>query len=346
MRRNREAARGRVDVRWHDSEVLEGNALGDPHRREVAVYLPPGYDDAAASGQRYPVLFQLAAFTSSGLAQVGWKGFQENLPERLDRLRAEQKIGDMIVVCPDAFTSLGGNQYLNSSAVGNYADYIMDELIPFVDENYRTEPGHRHRGVFGKSSGGYAALMLAMMYPEQWGAVACHSGDLYFEFGLRRDLPVLLDVLARYDRSVPRFLEAFHARVKPRGEEIHALMLLAMAAFYDPDPAAPLGYHLPVDLHTGELDEKRWQRWLRYDPIEFVQEHADPLRALRLLYVECGTRDQYFLHYGARILNKRLTALGVQHEYVEFDDNHSGLDYRYDESLPRLWAAVAPDGRE
>ncbi|MEM7166323.1 MAG: alpha/beta hydrolase-fold protein [Planctomycetota bacterium] len=341
VRKNLDAPRGRVDVRWHDSTVLRGNALGDPHRREVAVYLPPTYDDEPQ--RRFPVLFDLAAFTSSGLAHIGWKNFQENLPERLDRLRAEGVIGDMIVVFPDAFTSLGGNQYVNSSAVGNYADYLVAELVPTIDDTYRTLPGARHRGVFGKSSGGYAALMHGMQYPDTWGAVACHSGDLYFEFGLRRDLPILLDVLARYDRSVPQFLQAFRSSVKPRGEEIHALMLIAMAASYDPDPTAELGFHLPLDLYTGELDEERWQRWLRFDPIECVADHVAALEQLRLLYVECGSRDQYYLHYGARILHKRLEALGVRHQYVEFDDNHSGIDYRLDESLPLLYRAVAPE---
>ena len=48
----------------------------------------------------------------------------DNVPERAARLIREQKMGPAIIVFPDCFTALGGNQYVNSSATGNYADYL------------------------------------------------------------------------------------------------------------------------------------------------------------------------------------------------------------------------------
>lgn len=372
----RAARAGRVVVLEHVSRVLDGNPLGDPHLRPLTVWLPPGYDEGAgtARGRHYPVLWDLVGFTGSGPAHVAWKAFGENLPERLDRLLAEQRMGPCIVVLPDCFTALGGNQYVNSSAIGDYADYLTRELIPFVDREFRTLASREHRGCFGKSSGGYGAMIHGMRYTKYWGAIADHSGDAYFDFVYRHDWPNTLTELAKYrrpalkpgaarfdwlvaskppkgrragpaaegldDGRVARFLAAFADKDKPASAEVHAIMNLCMAATYDPDPAAPNGFRLPFDLDTGELLPGRWRRWQANDPINLVARHAGKLRSLRGIWIDCGWRDQYHIHYGCRILSKRLAQHGVAHRYEEFDDTHSGVDYRMDSSLPFLWRAL------
>jgi len=171
---------GRLVVLPHTSEILKGNGLGDPHARNVAVWLPPQYD--TEEKRRFPVLYDLVGFTGSGLSHVNWKPFGENVPERAARLIHERKMGPVIIVFPDCFTALGGNQYVNSSAIGNYADYLTREIIPFVDRQFRTLARREHRGCFGKSSGGYGAIIHGMKYARYWGAVADHSGDAYFDF--------------------------------------------------------------------------------------------------------------------------------------------------------------------
>jgi hypothetical protein len=98
--------------------------------------------------------------------------------------------------------------------------------------------------------------------------------------------------------------------------------------------------HLPFDPETGELDEAVWARWLQWDPVFMAERYAESLKSLRLLYVECGSRDQYNLHHGARILRNRLTRLGIRHEYQEFDDDHTAVNYRYVESFHRLCTAL------
>ncbi len=326
---------GEVVSRRVESKVLEGNPLGDPSTRELLTYLPPGYE----TGGDYPVLFALAGFTSSGRAFANWRNFGESLPERLDRLIHSGTMGPTIVVFPDAFTRLGGNQYLNSTAIGRYADYLVEELVPFVEKEFAVRPGRDHRGLFGKSSGGYGALVHAMLYPDTWGAVACHSGDLYFEYGYLPDFPVAIEALREHG-SFESFLEAFEKRQKPLGREIHALMLFAMAATYDPDPAVPCGFRIPFDPETGEMIEARWRAWKRWDPIEMLEDSVAALDRLELLFFDCGRRDQYRLQYGARIFERRLREHGIRFEYEEFDDDHSGLDYRFDVSLPKLYRAL------
>jgi enterochelin esterase-like enzyme len=340
MLKRRRELRGRVESFLLDSRVLRGNALGDPHRRRVTVYLPPDYDRRPA--QRYPVFVDLVGFMGTGRAHVEPRAFDESVPERLERLERAGEIGPVIAVFPDCWTRLGGNQYINSPAVGRYADYLLREILPAVDRRYRTFSDPRRRAVFGKSSGGYGAIIHGMRYARHWGAVACHSGDMYFDFCYRNDIPGVLNTLAQHGRSPDRFLRSFYARPKVSSRDGMTLMFLAMAAFYDPDPKAPLGFHLPMDLRTGEFDERRWARWKRHDPVHLVTRESArrQLRSLRGVFIDCGTRDQFHLLYGARILHDHLERARIPHHYAEFDDDHSGIDYRMDASLPWLYAKL------
>ena len=142
---------GRLVVLSHASKVLEGNPLGDPSTRPLHVWLPPQYDDPKQAGRRYPVLFDLVGFFGSGAAHTGWRGYTENVPERAARLIQQKKMAPAIFVFPDCFTALGGNQYINSSAIGNYADYLTEELVPLVDAEFRTLASREHRGCFGRA---------------------------------------------------------------------------------------------------------------------------------------------------------------------------------------------------
>jgi enterochelin esterase-like enzyme len=356
---------GELVIVEHSSRVLADNPLGDPHIRSFPVWLPDAYSRARGE-RRFPVLYDLVGYTGSGWSHTNWQNFTENLPERLDRLISERRMGPCIVVFPDCFTSLGGNQYINSSAIGRYADYLTRELVPFIDRQFRTLADRDHRGCFGKSSGGYGAIVHGMRYPGCWGAVADHSGDAYFDFVYRSDWPNTLNELAKYrqparregrfdvirataklkpghdDGRVRRFLEAFRNNRKPTGAEIMCLMNLCMAASYDPAPAAPNGFRLPFNLETGELIEARWRAWLKHDPIHMVADNRKALRSLKGIYIDCGWRDQYHIHYGCRLLSAALNKAGISHRYEEFDDDHSGVDYRMDRSLPFLYSALKP----
>lgn len=348
----------------YDSAILADNPLGDPAEREFHVWLPPGYDQRKGHdrGKRFPVLFDLVGFTGSGQAHTNWRGFDENVPERAARLIHQHKMTGCIIVFPDCFTALGGNQYVNSSAIGHYADYLTKELIPFIDSEFRTLPGREHRGCFGKSSGGYGAMVHGMRYTKYWGAIANHSGDAYFDFIYRSDWPNTLTQLARFrperqrdgkwdlpggDRSeglddgrIAAFLKHAWKRERLNHNEMHCLMNLAMAATYDPDPQAPNGFRVPFDLETGELLTKRWRNWLKHDPARMVKRYGSNLGKLRGVYMDCGWRDQYHIHYGCRLIAAELAAQGIDHRYEEFDGTHSGIDHRMDISLPFLVKAL------
>src|SRR5262249_12989860 len=130
------------------------------------------------------------------------------------------------------------------------------------------------------------------------------------------------------------------AAAKPADSDIKLLMILAMAASYDPDPAAYLGIRLPLDIETGERFDERWANWLAWDPVNLVDRFGENLRTLKALYIDCGTDDQFNLVFGARQLHRKLERRSIAHRYEEFPDNHSSVDYRMDESLPFLARAL------
>src|SRR5690349_6940611 len=174
-----------VEIPELPSRVLAGNPLGDPATRRLPIILPPDY---GAAGRRYPLIVGLTGFTGKGIMLLNEDAWQPNLPQRLDRLYAAG-MPHAIFVLPDCFTRYGGSQYLNSAATGRYEDYLIDEVIPFVDAQYRTIPQPEARGVFGKSSGGYGAMILGMRHPDVFRAVACHSGDMAFDLCYAPDFP-------------------------------------------------------------------------------------------------------------------------------------------------------------
>jgi enterochelin esterase-like enzyme len=334
VRRDYTHPQGTVHVLWLDSKLLQGNFLDDPARRRIDVYVPDGH-----SGDGLPLLVDVVGFLAGGPAHTNWKNFGENLPERLDRLIGSGQMPPCIVALPDCFTRLGGNQYINSVVMGPWADVIRHEIVPLVESRFGCG-GSGHRGIFGKSSGGYGAMVHALLYPDFWSAAACHSGDMGFELLFMGEFPKFLRTIERYDNDIAAWFRAFESRDKHKGSDFEALLMLAMCASYDPDPDAFMGLRLPIDLHTCELIPERWHNFMRWDPLNIAAEKGLGLKQLKALYIDCGRQDQYNLLYGARRMHRLLQARNIPHVYEEFPDNHSSIDYRMDRSLPLLAAAL------
>jgi enterochelin esterase family protein len=329
--------RGRVVLERFESRVLDGNAAGDPHVRTVPVYLPPSYD--ASPGRRYAVTFMLSGFLGRGRMMLNDDPWKPPLDERMDTLVAGG-MDEMILVMPDCFTRFGGSQYVNSSASGRYEDHVIEELVPWADRTFRTLGARGHRGVAGKSSGGYGALTLGMKHPDVFGAVACHSGDMLFDYCYRGDIPGFMTHVQRAG-GLEAWLHAFEAKSKRKHEDFMTLNVLGMAASYSPNPKTkPFGLDLPCDLETGAFREDVWARWRAFDPLVMLDEHEAALRSLKLLFIDCGTRDEFHLHHGARIFVRELARRGIAHVYEEFDDGHMDIAYRYRASLPRIARAL------
>ena len=181
------------------------------------------------------------------------------------------------------------------------------------------------------------------MPADYWGTIACHSGDMGFDRCYLPEMPGVLMKLSEHQNSVSGFMDKFKAGRKVN--DLHTMMMLAMAATYDPDPEAPWGIQLPVTIDTREVITERWDQWLKWDPVLMIEREdvQASLKSLKVVYIDCGLKDQYKLLFGARQLVKRLDELDIDHRYEEFSDSHSSVDYRLDISLPFLYEKLGRD---
>jgi S-formylglutathione hydrolase FrmB len=319
---------GRIDEHELESDALRGNPLGDPNVRPLWVYVPPGYDDDPERG--YPSIYVIQGLTG----QVDmWRNrlpFRRNFPELADELVASGAAPPAILVYVDCWTSLGGSQFLDSAATGRYHTFLCDEVVPWVDANYRTLAAAEHRGITGKSSGGYGAMVTPMLRPDLFGALATHAGDALFENCYLPEFREVARALRNdYGGSYERFWADFRSRPAFSKDSDHALLdAWCMAACYS---AAEDGtVQLAFDPSTGELVPEVWERWLEKDPVRMVPKHAEALRGLRAIYIDAGNKDEWYLDLGAEAFRRALAGIGVTDVFFEiFDATHMGIEYRY-----------------
>ncbi|WP_433607465.1 alpha/beta hydrolase [Dactylosporangium sp. CA-139114] len=334
---------GRFEELVLDSAVLRGNPLGDPHERPLLVYLPPGYDEDES--RRYPAVYVGQGYT--GHLGMWWNrpAFRQPYPELMDAMFARGEAPPAIVVFFDAWTALGGSQFLDSPATGRYHTYLCEEVVPFVDGRFRTLADRDHRGISGKSSGGYGAIVTAMLRPDLFGALATHAGDALFEVSNQLAFPRLARQLRdQYGGSYDTFLREFRERSIPRDGDIELLELYAYAAAYSADEDGTV--RMPFDAN-GALIAPVWQRWLDRDPVVMAAkpQYAEALRSMRGIWIDAGRRDEYFLDLGASAFLDRVLAAGVKQPQVYFelfDAGHGGIEYRYPLALAWLSERLAP----
>jgi hypothetical protein len=319
---------GRFKEHTVSSEALRGNPLGDPSDRPLWVYLPPGYDDDPNA--RFASVYVIQGLTGQLDMWRNRSPFRRNYPELADDLFARGEAPPVVVVWVDCWTSLGGSQFLDSPGTGNYLTFLCDEVVPFVDERYRTVADRSRRGIQGKSSGGYGAMVVPMLRPDLWGGLATHAGDALFEMcylpEFRDSVRTLRD---EYGGSFGNFWKDFRSRPAfAKESDGHLLNDWCMAACYSADPDGTV--RLPFDPATGALIPEIWERWLRMDPVRMVPEHADDLRSLRAIYIDAGKKDEYFLDLGADAFRGALEGIGVTDVSFElFDATHMAIEYRY-----------------
>jgi S-formylglutathione hydrolase FrmB len=324
-------------IQFQSTILRDSSRAGFSSARPHAIYIPAGTHDH----DNLPQVYMLAAWMGAGRSMFNWEPFREDLASRLDRLIKDKIIPPCIVVCPDLFIDFGGSQYINSTWIGNHGDHIVEELIPWVESHLPVARGTAHRCILGRSSGGFGALRFVMDYHNVFAAAACHAGDMGFEWVYRRSLIDICTALSK-QRDPAIWMQELTKQKKISGFDTHALMMFGMCAFYSPNPDSPLGFDIPVTIRNGEIIESTWQKWLGHDPLIRLDnsEVTDRLGHLKALYLDCGNKDQYFLQYGARQFSAKAAKLGINHTYGEFDDNHSGTAYRFDESLPKLLKAI------
>ena len=332
---------GTLDELVVESELLAGNPLGDPARRPLYVYRPPGVE--LGQSERLPSVYVIQGYYGRVDAWLRREPFEPSMVERVDDLFERADCPNAIVVFVDAWTAYGGSQYVDSIGTGPYQSYLCDEIVPFVDERYPTAPERERRGISGKSSGGYGAMVVPMMRPDRFSALASHAGDALFElchipfFGATAR--TLRD---HFDSSFDVFFEKL-ADIEHFDFDRHGgpLMEYGCAAAYTPDPERPGKALLPFEVETGRLIDDVWDRFLEWDPIRMASGHADALRSLRYVYLDGGRSDEWYLDLGAQAFGHELDKLGVEYELELFDGKHGGTAYRSPGAIRRMLEALS-----
>jgi S-formylglutathione hydrolase FrmB len=332
---------GRMHEHVISSELLRGNPLGDPYERPLLVYTPPGYDDSP--DRAYPTVYVIQGYTGHVAMWRNRTAFRQPFPETADAMFARGDAPPAVVAYVDAWTGYGGSQFVDSPGTGRYHSYLCDEVVPYLDASYRTIPDAAHRAIMGKSSGGFGAMITPMLRPDLFGALATHAGDALYEYSYIPEFPVVVRHLRKYDGDIFRWWDDFRSRVsftQPQDSPLIALLGVA-ACFSARDDGTP---ELPFDPVTGVLRPDVWQRWLDWDPVRMVPRYGPALRGLRGIWIDAGTRDDFYLDVGAAAFRAALLDAGVAEELIRyelFDATHAGIDYRYPLSLAWLCQRLA-----
>ncbi len=299
-----------------DSQVVGGeirsqqfahNKIGVSPVRNLVVYLPAGY---ARSNARYPVIYFLPTPFDSYRAPFEKNGAQE----LFDRAIQAGVIDKFILVCIDMTTPVGSSWYVNSPVTGNWEDFVVQELVPYVDGNFRTLAGRDSRGIAGDFMGGYGALRFGMTHPEVFGSVyALHpvgTGSGLSTMYSRPDWDTLanaksLDDLGKEVYSVSRiFTSIFQAHLPDT----------AKPPLYIDLQAHKQGDSLAIDSAvTARLRDNFFLESL-------IPRYADNLKSLRGLKFDWPRSDPNQDHvYANQALTHKLNEFGIVHEAEEYN---------------------------
>jgi len=309
------------------SEHIAHNRSGvDPVRR-MLVYLPAGYDPS--SSRRYPVIY----FLPNPFEESYRYDFDHRDAQGLfDRAIADRVIEEFILVAVDMNTPLGSSWYVNSSVTGDWEDFIVQELVPYIDTNFKTISNRDSRGIAGVFIGGYGAIRLGMRHPAVFGSVyAMHPVGTGTGVGVSMTIPKW-DILTK--------AKSMDDVKKDGGTRIFTTMFQA----HLPNPAKPpLFIDPPARQENGRLiiDAKLMDRFRNNFYLEtMIPQYADNLKSLRGFKFDWTRNDANFDHvYANQAFTRKLNEFGVTHSAEEytgpFDDSNWGGDGRiYTEVLP------------
>lgn len=292
------------------SESLDGNLVGDSPKRSILVYLPPGYE--RKKKVRYPVVYLLHGFNGFGVGNRNWtrEGGNFNV-QTISRLMTETKISPMIVVMPDGSNRYGGSFYTNSIATGNWEDYIVRDLVAFIDKNYRTLSKAESRGIAGHSMGGYGALKIAMKHPDVFGAVYGTSSCC---------LSYLPAAVSSQSLTAAMKLSSFEEADKA---SFPVRVSFALAAAWSSNSAKPPFFsEYPFSEDAGELTASAAARWQANIPTFMADQYAPNLRRLRGIGFDAGTQEPG-IQNANRQFAEALMRNRTEHNFEVFEGGHT-----------------------
>jgi len=322
---------------------LENNMLGFSTKRDVRVYLPPSYE--SETRRRYPVVYVLHGITDPLTAwTVPWSddeidyGTIQNL---MDRGISAGVLQEMILVLFDARTPYFGCHYVNSPVKGNWQDFLANDLVSYVDSNYRTLARRESRGVMGHSMGGYGALRVGLDRPDVFSAVYGLSPSV---LGWSGDLSVenpAFAILATED-DPSDYIES----------DFYVGAFIGVSQAFSPNPDRPPLYaDFPFRLKGDELvhNEPAHSRWESNFLANRIDSYLEQPFKLNGIMFDAGFTDE-FTHIPptSRALSAALTNKGVEHTFEMYNGDHRNRLWGdsgrlYSEVLPFLSRTLVSD---
>jgi S-formylglutathione hydrolase FrmB len=312
--------------------ALKGNLLNDPTEQPTYVYLPPGYD--ASPTKRYPTLYLLHGFLSTGRnwTSGGYQGF--SLQPVMDDLIKRGKVREMIVVAANGRNGYGGSFYTNSTVTGNWEDFIYRDLVEYIDATYRTLARAESRGIAGHSMGGYGAVMLGMKHPDVFGAVyALSPCCLVMEDDLSGANPAWSNVFGLKSRS--------ELKATPESfDDFFNLVFVALSAAFSPNPQRqPFLSDFPFQRSQGpcsngssvciEKNEPAYTKWRARFPVYVIDENKENLLKLHGIFLDYGAKEQFsHIRKGVKAFSDALAERNIPHEFEIYPDGDHGSRIR------------------
>ena len=185
-------------------------------------------------------------------------------------------------------------------------------------------------------------MVVPMLRPDVFGALASHAGDALFECCYLPNFPQLARKLRdEFDGSLGAFWERAAGERAPRHGALRELRPLRLRGGLLARPASgPARRCCRSTIATGRLIDDVWAQWLDWDPVRMAPRHADALRSMRRVYLDAGKGDEWFLDLGAQAFAAELDKLGVEHTLELFDGKHGGITYRYPGAIRELVLAL------
>jgi S-formylglutathione hydrolase len=315
---------GRLVLFKLSTNALKGNLLGDSTEQTVAVYLPASYDTLPA--KRFPTLYLLHGFTGriEEWTKNGYQGMSLQLV--MDELINAGKIREMIVVVPNGRNAYGGGFYTNSTAGGNWEDYVYRDLVSHIDANYRTLARPESRGIAGHSMGGYGAIVLGMKHPDVFSAIyALSPCCLGLEADLSGENPAWMKTLRLTSRE--------QLKGEPKSfEEFFVRAFVALSAAFSPNTErAPFYADFPFQERDGglEKDPQAYARWTSKMPLYMVDENKQNLLKLRGIFLDYGQNEQFsHIRITTTLFSKALADRSIPHVFEVYEGADHGSKIR------------------
>jgi enterochelin esterase-like enzyme len=282
--------------------ALEGNLEGNAVERDVFVFLPPSYADEPT--RHYPAVYALHGY-SIGAEQ--WT-HEIRVPQTLEGAFA-QGAKEVIVVLPDSKTVHNGSMYSSSVTTGDFEQFIVHDVVGYIDSHYRTIPDRMSRGLVGHSMGGYGTTRLGMKHPEVFGSLYIMS-------------PCCLSARTA-GPARPEDGKTLEAVMTPEDSAKLPFLLraqLATAAAWSPDPKNPPLY-LNLPTKDGEVQADILAKWAANAPLAFVDQYIGNLRRYRAIAMDVG--DQDHLRFDAQKLHEVFDSYDIENSFEIYPGTHT-----------------------